>query len=405
MDARDVVVIGGGVSGLAFAYDAAAAGRDVLLLEAAPRLGGCLDSRHVASGFWFEMGAHTAYNSYGGFLRIVEGCGLRDRIVARGEARKRFALLRGGAVATMGPLSVFAQFDPWELLRSAPLGMLRKKQGLTTYGYYSGLVGKRNYDRVLGPFLAAVPSQSADAFPAKGPGSLFKKRPRRKDVPRSFTLAGGLGAVAEAVAARPRVEARRGAAGRAGRRAGDALEVALEDGSAVSARVAALAVPPAAASAVAREGFPELAVQLARIRTATLDTVGAVVARDKVRLPEVAFLVPLDDVFHSAVTRDPVPDAHRRGFAFHFKPGHGREERVRRVAEVLGVARADLEDVVEKTTALPSPVLGHDRLVREIDRLLEGGRLAVTGNFFEGLAIEDCVARSAAEWRRVAALR
>jgi UDP-galactopyranose mutase len=67
----DAIVVGGGVSGLAFAFHAAAAGRRVLLVEAAPRLGGCLDSRRLDGGFWFEMGAHTCYNSYGALLELV----------------------------------------------------------------------------------------------------------------------------------------------------------------------------------------------------------------------------------------------------------------------------------------------------------------------------------------------
>ena len=53
---------------------------------------------------------------------------------------------------------------------------------------------------------------------------------------------------------------------------------------------------------------------------------------------------------------------------------------------------------------LPAPVRGRGEAVAELDRLLAGGALAVTGNYFEGLAIEDCVARSRAEWRRLAAM-
>jgi oxygen-dependent protoporphyrinogen oxidase len=41
-------------------------------------------------------------------------------------------------------------------------------------------------------------------------------------------------------------------------------------------------------------------------------------------------------------------------------------------------------------------------VVADIDRCLSGGRLAVTGNYFAGLAIEDCTIRSAEEWKRVA---
>ncbi|HYQ80017.1 MAG TPA: FAD-dependent oxidoreductase, partial [Anaeromyxobacteraceae bacterium] len=397
----DAIVVGGGVSGLGFAFHAAAAGRKALLVEAAPRLGGCLDSRRLEGGFWFEMGAHTCYNSYGALLEMVEGSGIRDRILARGDARKRFALMRDGGLDVMGPLSVLTRFSLWELLRSAPRGLMARKQGQTTYGYYGGVVGKGNYARVLGPFLAAVPSQSADAFPAAGPGSLFKKRPRRKDVARSFTFRGGLSDLVDAVAARPGVSALTGAVVREVRRRGAGFEALLADGRSMEAPLLALAVPPSMAAALTRNDFPELSARLARIKMAALETLGVVVPREKVRLPELAFLVPFDDLFWSAVSRDPVPDPRLRGFAFHFRTGQTREARLSRIAEVLGCGQGDFLHVADKTTMLPSPVMGHAAVVAELDRLLAGGRLAVTGNYFEGLAIEDCVARSRSEWRRV----
>jgi len=400
----DAIVVGGGVSGLAFAFHAAAAGRRVLVVEAAPRLGGCFDSRRLEGGFWFEMGAHTCYNSYGALLELVEGSGIADRILARGEARTRFALLRDGTLDVMGPLSVLRRFDPWELLRSAPRGLFARKEGLTTYAYYAGVVGRRNYARVLGPFLAAVPSQSADAFPAGGPGSLFKKRPRRKDVARSFTFRSGLSDVVDAVAARPGVSALTGAVVREVRRRGGGFEAALADGRALEAPLLALAVPPSMAAALTRADFPELSSRLARVKMAALETVGVALPREKVRLPEVAFLVPAaDDLFWSAVSRDPVPDPRLRAFAFHFRTGHTREARLSRIAEVLGCAEGDFLHAADKTTMLPSPVLGHGDMVAELDRLLAGQKLAVTGNYFDGLAIEDCVVRSRAEWRRVSA--
>jgi UDP-galactopyranose mutase len=103
------------------------------------------------------------------------------------------------------------------------------------------------------------------------------------------------------------------------------------------------------------------------------------------------------------VTRDPFPDPRFRGFAFHFKPGQTRAERMKRVCDVLRVTETDFVHLAEKHISLPSPALGHGAIVAEIDRCLAGTRLAVTGNFFDGLAIEDCVLRSNAEWRRVAA--
>jgi protoporphyrinogen/coproporphyrinogen III oxidase len=134
-----------------------------------------------------------------------------------------------------------------------------------------------------------------------------------------------------------------------------------------------------------------------------IDSVGVVLPRENCWMPECAFVVPVDDVFFSAVTRDPFPDARNRAFAFHFKGGLSREERLRRVSEVLRVGAGELGETVEKRLVLPSPALGHGEIVAEIDRVLAGGRLAVTGNYFAGLAIEDCVLRSNDEWKRVAA--
>ena len=405
MERTDVIVVGGGVSGLAFAWHAARSGRSVRVLEGGERPGGCLDTRRAPPGYWYELGAHTCYNSYEALLEIVDGTGVAGRILPRGDARKRFALLRDGKMAFMGPLSVFAQFDLWELLRSAPRALGARKEGASTYAYWSALVGKRNYARVLAPFLSAVPSQSVDAFPAAGAGSLFKKRTRRKDVEKSFTLDGGLGVIVDAMAATRGIEVRAGAAVREVRRAGTAWEAALADGGTAAAPVVALAVPPSMAAALLRSDAPELSAELARIHMAAVETVGVVVPRARVaHLPELAFVVPAEDLFWSAVTRDPVPDPERRAFAFHFRTGHTDTEKTRRICEVLGVQPGDFLDVGRRMTLLPSPVLGHDRTVAELDRMLAGQRLALTGNYFAGLAIEDCVLRSRAEWRRVSTI-
>jgi UDP-galactopyranose mutase len=99
-----------------------------------------------------------------------------------------------------------------------------------------------------------------------------------------------------------------------------------------------------------------------------------------------------------------VPDPDWRAFTLHFKPGSTGEQRRARACEVLGLAPEDLEDVCERQSVLPSPRRGHAELVRTIDRLLAPRALALTGNWFGGLAIEDCVSRSRAEWQRVAGL-
>lgn len=400
MARHDVIVVGGGVSGAAFAFHAARAGRSVLLLEREERFGGCLHTAKGPGDFWFELGAHTCYNSYGALIEMLEGCGLMASLQPRAKPRLRF--LDGDRVLPGQNLGLLLRLmNKVELAVSLPHAFGASQEGQTVRSYYSRIVGPGNYARVLGPMLSAVPSQKADDFPAD---MLFKKRPRRKDVLRSFTLRGGLQRVCEAAVAIPGVTARRGAAARSVERlAGRGWAVTLADGSREEAAVLALAAGPGEAAALLTGAEPELSARLARVREVSVDTLGVVVAASKAeRIPEATFLIPRDDVFHSVVTRDVVPDPSHRAFTLHFKPGLSPEERLGRATRLLGVAAKDLEAAAERRTILPSPVLGHREIVRELDGLLEKTPIALSGNWFAGLSIEDCVQRSRSEWERVA---
>jgi len=399
MGTHDAIVIGGGVSGATLAFHAARAGRRVLWVEKAERLGGCLRTVRTPAGFWFELGAHTCYNSYGALLEVLEGLGLLGELQARGKPHMRF--LDGDRLVPGSNLGALLRlFDKWELLKSLPRLFGARQAGETVYSYYSRLVGRGNYGRVLGPVLSAVPSQSADAFPAD---MLFKKRPRRKDVLRSFTLRRGLASIPEAVGTLPGVEVRLGVEAVRLEQEGGAFRLQLSSGERAEAPLLGLAVTPAAAALLLREVAPEASALASRVREVVVDTLGFAVPAAKLRhLPPATFLIPLDDLFHSVVTRDPVPDPEWRGFAFHFRPGLEPEERLRRAAAVLGLGPGDLTAVSERRTVLPSPVLGHQRLVAELDGALAGSRLALTGNWFAGLSLEDCAQRSRSEWARVA---
>jgi UDP-galactopyranose mutase len=397
----DVIVVGGGVSGLTFAWKAASAGRTVRVLERAPRVGGCLHSHRLPDGYWFEMGAHTAYNSYGTFLELAAAGGAVRGLRRRDRARKHFGLLRGEEVTWFTPPGVLWALDWREAALAFPRGVLRSRRGQTVYSYYAGLVGRRNYDRLLSPFLQAVPSQKADGFPAAGPGSLFKRRPRRKEYPRSYGFEGGLQAVCDAAASLPGVTVQTGVEVVSVAREREGCSVYTADGRNLAARVVAVAAPLDRAMGLLRDDFHELTDVLAKIRTVEVDSVGAVLPRERCWMPEIAFLVPVDDLFHSAVTRDPFPDPARRAFAFHFRAGLTRDARIARMAAVLRLPRSELGELAEARATLPSPAVGHAEVVAEIDRCLAGGRLALCGNYFGGLAIEDCALRSAGEWERV----
>jgi UDP-galactopyranose mutase len=402
MGNAEFIVIGGGISGVAFAWKAARAGRSVLLLEGEARTGGCLHSHRTADGYWYELGAHTTYNSYGGFLEIAAGSGATSHLVPRGPARARFGYLRNGAYDWLTPPALLRRFNWLEIALHGPIGILRGKAGRTMAQYYGGLLGPRNYARWLKPFLAAVPSQDADDFPADGPGSLFKKRPRSKEYPRSFGFTGGLQTVCDAALRTPGIKVEIGAAVTRLAPSADGFVATTASGRTFSAAAVALATPVDAAARILAADFPDLARALSAVKTVALDSLGVTLPRARCWMPECAFVIPADDLFHSAVTRDPFPDPERRSFTFHFRDGVSRETQLRRMGEVLRVPVAELGEPLVRRTVLPSPVLGHDRVVSEIDRLLAGRRLALTSNYFQGLAIEDCVLRSFAEFARIA---
>ena len=256
MEKTEVIVVGGGISGIAFAWKAARAGRAVLLLESGTRFGGCLHSHRTADGYWYELGAHTTYNSYGGFLDIAAGSGAAAKIVQRGPARARFGYLRDDAYEWLSPPALLRRFNWLEIVSSAPFAILRGKKGRTMGEYYGGLLGRGNYERFLRPFLAAVPSQDADGFPADGPGSLFKKRPRRKEFPRSYGFDGGLQTVCDAALRTPGLRVETGAAVTRIAPAAAGFVVTTADGRTFEAPLAAVATADRRGGDDAPPGFP-----------------------------------------------------------------------------------------------------------------------------------------------------
>lgn len=415
----DLVVLGAGISGLTFAFEHARRGHRVTVLEPRAYPGGCIRTQRDGD-HWFELGAHTVYNSYAGFIDLIEASGLTDEIVQRAPPRKVFGLLRQATpsdpdlprgrvrdedVTWLTPPKVLRKLSWWPMFGRVPWYGLRSKRGLSMRQHFSRLLGAKNFDRILAPFLAAVPSQPADDFPAEGPGSLFKKRQRRKDIVRSFGLVGGLQTLCDALAAHPDIAVEYGISATRLESLPNGVRVHTSDGRILDADHLALATPPDVAAALLRPDpdYTELANALTTLACVDVVSLGLTLPADRVWFPPCAFIVPVDDVFYSAVTRDPFPDEHRRAVTFHFRPGVPRDRQLQRIAEVLRLDPAELASlpIIEQQVRLPSPRVGHADLVANIDRALSGLPLAVTGNYFAGLAIEDCILRSRAEYRRL----
>jgi oxygen-dependent protoporphyrinogen oxidase len=102
-----VAIVGGGIAGLALAWHLRAAGRPVVVFEAADRPGGVVRTLHL-DGARIEQGPQSLRAAAGASARLVAAVGLAERVVApSAEARRRFVVIRGVArPLPTGPLDL-----------------------------------------------------------------------------------------------------------------------------------------------------------------------------------------------------------------------------------------------------------------------------------------------------------
>lgn len=395
MKTYDIIVIGAGISGLSLAHYCAQAGRSTLVLEKSQRAGGLFHSHKIATAgedFWLELGAHTCYNSYAHLIDLLQDCRIADQMMKRKKAP--YKMLVDGRLA-----SIPSQLNFIELLTSVPRLLFEQKTKKTIATYYSKILGKGNFQRVFSPLFSAVPSQNADQFPAD---ILFKKRRRRKDVLKSFTMKQGLQSIADTIASQPGIELMKEQEVTAIEECGDICQITTTAGSILHSRAVALSTPASVSARLLESSFPQIAQQLAQIEVKEVESLGVGVRQDAFTFAPIAGAVPLDDAFYSIVSRDVVPHQQFRGFTFHFKPGIlDRTAKLQRVGQVLGIAPERIDHIVEQTHLIPSLTVGHHELIHTIDELIGDKRLLLTGNYFAGLSIEDCISRSRSQFLRL----
>ena len=394
------IVVGGGISGLGLAHGAARRGIQTLVLEAAERVGGCINSQGFpdCGGFWVEAGTHTCYNSYGHLLDILGDLGLMARLTPK--AKVSFFLWRDGKRQ-----SIFSALRLWELLRSMPRLFTTKKGGLSVRDYYAPGLGAANYRDLFGPAFSAVICQEADDFPAD---LLFRRKPRRKEVLRSFTLPQGLSEIPLAMARQPGLALRTGQTLHEIRRDGAGFRLLMADGNELSCATLSLATPP---DVVARLlGAPagpvvdqEAVAAIAGIGMREIESLVLCVSAQALgHLPPSAGLIAVGEAFNAMVSRDYLADGAYRGFSFHFRPGAlTPEDQQQRACAALGIAPVAIAGLARVHNRLPALRVGHGERVARIDTALAGTRLGITGNWFQGVSVEDCLTRSHQECERL----
>lgn len=391
-DRYDMIVIGAGISGLIMAHYCRKAGLKVLVLEKEERSGGCFHSASIEDvdhPFWLEMGTHTCFNSYGRLLAVLQDIDLMKSL--QGREKMPYRLLVDGALHSIPSRLHFLELatHAWRLFSL-------QKEGKSVSEYYQGLVGPKNYTEVFQHAFNAVLCQQAANVPSD---MLFRKRPRNKEVKRSFSFPGGLQQIISELESR--IECRKGQQIQTICQNEHGFTVDTIEGS-YQGRMLACATPARAASALLADTFPTISEQLGQISEVDIETVGIVVNREDLPLEKVAGIIAADSDFYSAVSRDVIEHPDYRGLAFHFKPGLlSDEDKKRKICQLLQIEPSQLQYVFHKTNRLPAPDMSHQHRITSIDGLLADKPLALIGNYFEGVAVEDCLTRVESEFLRL----
>ncbi|MFI5764881.1 protoporphyrinogen oxidase [Streptomyces sp. NPDC051563] len=166
--AGHVVVIGGGIAGLAAAHRLLAEGLRVTLLEAGPRLGGKLRSGELA-GLPVDLGAESVLARRPEALELARAVGLGEalqppatataRLWTRGELRP----LPGGHVmgvpGDLGPLAASGVLSAEGLARAGAEGALEPQEigeDVALGEYVAARLGHEVVDRLVEPLLGGV---------------------------------------------------------------------------------------------------------------------------------------------------------------------------------------------------------------------------------------------------------
>ena len=388
MEKVDVLIIGAGISGLTFAHYCKQRGFSTLILEKTSRAGGLVDSVQF-DDFWVELGAHTCFNTYGNLLKIMEELALLSSIQPR--ATKKFQFYKNHTVC-----SIPSQLHFLELLFHLPKLFTHTKKDKTVKEYYQVIVGEKNYHDVFQHAFNAVICQNAQDFPAD---LLFRKKPQNKQIARSFIFPNGIQTLPNAIA--QHLDCRFDQNIQSIDFIDNLFEIKTEQ-NVFQSKHLVIATPVNAAAILLEKAAPEVSTLLKEIPMSAAESFAVKVPKDAVKLKPFAGLIGAEEDFYSAVSRDTLPNEHYRGFTFHFKAGRLNEhEQLQKIAKVLNISSEQILEKSSKINRLPALNPRHQVAIEKIEKALQNQPIAMVGNYFQGVSLEDCASRSFVEFNRL----
>ena len=443
----EVAVIGGGVSGLAAAYELHRRRISFVLLEQTSRLGGVVRTDHV-DGFTIDGGPDSLLVQKPAAIELCQELGLGDRLVPALPPRTAFVLRRGrlyplpeasvlGIPTRIKPLVTSGLLSPAGKLRMA-MEPVRPRRGATApdesvASFFRRRFGCETVDYIAEPLLAGIHAGDVDRLSMRALfPRLVEAEQRHGSVIRAFrtsgtrrpsdglfrSLSGGIAELTDALVETLPAEQLRHGIRVIGISGQGPFRIVSDAGDALSARQVVLAVPTYVGADLLRAIDGRLSDLCREISYTSTATVVLSYKRAAVRHPlqGTGFVVPrverqLSIMAGSWVSskwphRAPADQVLLRGYA-----GGARDptalERTdaqliddvhRDLAALLGIAEGPRVQRVYRWPRLnPQHEVGHLERLVAIDRQLDAvPGLHLAGAGFRGVGIPDCVAHGRA---------
>jgi len=437
--AYPVLVIGGGISGLACAYHLQQAGIPVHALEASSRPCGVIATKKK-DGFFYELGPQSFLNTEP-LAGLINALGLKDQVLHANPRAPRYILVGGRLVpAPLAPPSLlttplFSAGTKWRLVTE----ILRRTQPPSEDESIAAFVrrkfGDELLDRLVAPFVSGVYAGDAERLSLRASfpkihefeaqyGSVL--RGAMKSRPEKGTTRAGLCSFRDGMETFPRaIAARLGSSlvletSVAGLRHGKAngkpwfeVDIARHNHSeTLPASAVVIATPTNMASEILLGLSDKFASLFSRIEYAPVAVVSACYRREQMQHPAdgFGFLVPrseglrvLGTVFNSALFAGRAPDGMVCFTSFaggatdpelcKLSDHEITETICGEVARVLGITGKPVATNLHRhARAIPQYNLGHSQIVKSLEALTAAmPGLFLAGNYLAGPSIGACV--------------
>ncbi|MGC2331596.1 MAG: protoporphyrinogen oxidase [Candidatus Acidiferrales bacterium] len=439
-----VVVVGGGVSGLACAYRLKKLGVPVTLLEGSPRVGGLIETVEK-DGFLFESGPQS-FQGTETLLEVIHDLRIEDQLCKAHPGAPRYVLRQGclrkipmspQAILTTSLLSPGTR---WKVV-SEPFKRTRPpNEDESVADFVRRKFGHEILEYLVSPFVSGVYAGDPEklslraAFPTleqweREYGSILRGQMKsrsssgattaRKGPPPLCSFRRGLDTLMRALGANLGDSAQTGARASAMSRSGNlgdaGYEVRVMRGGreeTIVARAVVLAAPAYTASHLVGSVAPHLASILSGIAYASLAVVGTGYHKRQASMALDGFgvLIPRSEkrrtlgiVWNSSLFQGRAPEGQMVmtsfvGGATDLEIVAKSDQEIAAIvqedqARILGITGSPITSAVWKhEKALPQYNLGHGHAVeaiREVERTVPG--LYFAGNYLEGPSIGRCV--------------